>query len=61
VSNGGEDGGTLSDRPDDEISDEPVVEVRVELVLKLSEVLAAEDRASGAWSEQEDGGVRMED
>ena len=36
----GPDSRVASDRPDDEVSDEPVVELRVELVLKLSDVVA---------------------
>jgi hypothetical protein len=54
-------GRVANDRPGDKLGGEPVVELRFRLVFKLSDVVAAEDRASGAWSEQEDGGVRMED
>lgn len=41
-----EDGGTFCDTPGDKLGDGPVVELRIELVLNLSEVLVAEDTES---------------
>ena len=52
------DGGVVWDRPDDELSGQPVVERRVKLVLKLSDVRAARDSSEDKTKDKARGETR---